>query len=140
MILFDVNVYIQAFRPDASDHERCREWLDEAVNGPSRYGVAPQALSALLRIVTNPRAFAEPSTLDEALGFCDAVLAGPRCVVVHPGERHWGIFRRLCVEANARGNLVPDAWFAALAIEWGCEWVTLDRGFGRYPGLRWRVP
>ncbi|HMR32344.1 MAG TPA: hypothetical protein PKA09_15430, partial [Geminicoccus sp.] len=63
----------------------------------------------------------------------------PHCVTVHPGERHWGIFRRLCLEANARGNLVPDAWFAALAIEWGCEWVTLDRGFGRYPGLRWQA-
>ena len=139
MILCDVNVYIQAFRRDAGDHGRCRAWLDGVVNGPSRYGVSPQALSGLLRIVTNPRVFAEPSGLDEALGFCEAVLAGPHCAVVHPGERHWDIFRRLCVDANARANLVPDAWFAALAIEWGCEWVTLDRGFARFPGLRWRT-
>ena len=31
------------------------------------------------------------------------------------------------------------AWFAALAIEHGCEWVTLDRDFERFPGLRWRL-
>jgi predicted nucleic acid-binding protein len=36
-----------------------------------------------------------------------------------------------------RGNLVPDAWFAALAIEsgCGCEWVTLDRDYIRFAGL-----
>jgi toxin-antitoxin system PIN domain toxin len=137
LILCDVNIYIQAFRPDAGDHARCRAWLDAVVNGPSRYGVSPQALSGLLRIVTNPRAFKQPSPLEEALTFCDAVLGGPHCAVVHPGERHWDIFRRLCRDADARANLVPDAWFAALAIEWGCEWITLDRGFARYPGLRW---
>jgi predicted nucleic acid-binding protein len=33
---------------------------------------------------------------------------------------------------------VTDAWFAALAIEWGCEWITLDRDYGRFPGLKWK--
>jgi predicted nucleic acid-binding protein len=61
-------------------------------------------------------------------------------VVIQPGERHWQIFNRLCIEADARGNLVPDAWFAALAIESGCEWITLDHDFARFPGLKWRVP
>lgn len=139
MILCDVNVYVQAFRSDAGDHARCRAWLDAVVNGPSRYGVSPQALSGLLRIATNPRAFAQPSSLAEALRFCDAVLAGPNCVEVSPGDRHWGIFRQLCVDAAARGNVVPDAWFAALAIEWGCEWITLDRGFSRFAGLQWKL-
>jgi hypothetical protein len=27
-----------------------------------------------------------------------------------------------------------DAWFTALAIERGCEWITDDR----FPHLRWR--
>jgi len=39
-----------------------------------------------------------------------------------------------------RGNRVPDAWFAALAIEGGCEWITTDRDYARFEGLRWRVP
>jgi predicted nucleic acid-binding protein len=46
----------------------------------------------------------------------------------------------LCRRSSARGNLVPDAYLAALAIESGCEWVTLDQGFGRFPELRWRAP
>jgi hypothetical protein len=36
--------------------------------------------------------------------------------------------------------MVTDAWFAALAIEWDCEWITLDRDFARFPGLKWRRP
>jgi predicted nucleic acid-binding protein len=35
---------------------------------------------------------------------------------------------------------VSDAWFAVLATEWGCEWITFDRDYARYPGPRWRRP
>ena len=34
------------------------------------------------------------------------------------------------------GNRIPDAYHAALAIEHGCTWVTLDRGFAAYSVLR----
>ncbi|MCG5051467.1 MAG: PIN domain-containing protein [Myxococcales bacterium] len=54
------------------------------------------------------------------------------------GRRHWDIFSELCLKFRATGNLVPDAYFAALAIESGSEWITSDAGFGRYPNLKWR--
>jgi len=84
--------------------------------------------------------FAEPSRLDEVLSFCQVLLDQPHRIVIQPGERHWDIFARLCTDADARGNLVPGAWFAALAIESGCEWITLDRDFARSRDLRWNVP
>ncbi|HYN61382.1 MAG TPA: PIN domain-containing protein, partial [Rubrivivax sp.] len=56
------------------------------------------------------------------------------------GRRHWAIFRELCVEGGAKGNLVPDAYLAAVAIEAGCEWVTTDSDFSRFKGVRWRQP
>ena len=140
MILPDVNILVHAFRSDSSHHKSCRAWLESAVNGDAHYGMSPQVLSSVIRITTHPRVFVEPSRLDEALRFCDILLAQSHCVVIQPGERHWEIFSRLCTEADARGNLVPDAWFAALAIESGCEWITLDREYARFPGLRWRVP
>jgi len=46
----------------------------------------------------------------------------------------------MCREADVKGNLVPDAFLAALAVEWGAEWITTDRGYGRFPKLRWRTP
>jgi hypothetical protein len=140
VILPDVNILVHAFRSDSSDHKKCRTWLDGVVNGDARYGMAPQVLSGLIRITTHPRVFVKPSSIDEVLRFCNVLLDQSNCVVIQPGERHWEIFSRLCLEADVRGNLVPDAWFAALAIESGCEWITLDRDYARFPGLRWRVP
>ncbi len=140
MILPDINVLLHAFRPDSTEHLRSRDWLDQVVNGDSGYGMAPQVLGGVIRIATHPRVFAQPSTLEETITFCNALLFPPHSVVIRPGVRHWQIFTRLCNEADARGNLVPDAWFAALAIEAGCEWITLDHDFARFPGLKWKTP
>ncbi|MBM3505859.1 MAG: type II toxin-antitoxin system VapC family toxin [Alphaproteobacteria bacterium] len=140
MNLPDVNVLVQAFRSDSNDHSRCHAWLDRTVNGERRFAIAPQVLSGVIRVVTHPKVFARPSAPAEVLKFCDILRGRPNCVLVQPGERHWPIFVRLCREADARGNLVADAWLAALAIEWACEWVTLDRDFARFPGLSWMSP
>jgi uncharacterized protein len=140
MILPDVNVLIYAFRKDVPDHRLCHAWLGGIIAGDARFGLSPLTLSAVVRITTDARIFANPSALDEAFGYCTDLLAQPRCQAVEPGERHFDIFRRLCLDTNTRGRRVTDAWFAALAIEWGCEWITLDRDFARFPGLRWQLP
>jgi uncharacterized protein len=140
MILPDVNVLIYAFRQDVPHHALCRAWLGCVVMSDTRFGVSPLVLSAVVRITTNPRAYRQPSTLEETFRFCNYLREQPHCQLVEPGERHWDIFKKLCIEADTRGSRVADAWLAALAIEWGCEWVTLDRDFARFPGLKWQVP
>ncbi len=140
MILPDVNVLIYAFRKDAESHRRYREWLHDVVNGESAFGLSPQVLSSFVRVSTHPAIFAQPSGLDEALAFCRALMDHPHCQLVQPGGRHWFIFEDLCRRAQASGNVVQDAWFAGLAIENGCEWITTDRDYARFPGLRWRLP
>lgn len=140
MILPDVNVLIYAFRRDVPEHKVCHSWLARVVEGDARFGVSPLALGAVVRVTTNPRAYKVPSPIVEAFGFCDYLLDQPHCQVVEPGDGHWSIFRRLCIETHTRGPRVADAWFAALAIEWGCELITFDRGFARFPGLKWRTP
>jgi toxin-antitoxin system PIN domain toxin len=140
MILPDVNVLIYAFRPDVPEHAVCRPWLDSVVKGDANFGISPLVLAALVRVTTTKRNYPVPSTVESAIGFCGDLLAQPHCQIVEPGERHWDIFKRLCIETNTRGPLVTDAWYAALAIEWGCEWITMDREFARFPGLKWSAP
>ncbi len=140
MMLADVNILVSAFRPDAEHHETCRRWLAEVIRGDAPFAVSPQVLSSVMRIATYRKVFKPPSPLLDVIAFAENLLAQPHARVVIPGERHWPIFRGLCVAADARDNLIPDAWFAALAIEHGCEWVTLDRDYARFPGLRWRTP
>jgi len=140
LILPDVNVLLYAFREDSVDHPRYREWLGGVVNGDEAYGMAPQVLSAVVRIATHPRIYAAPTKLEEALAFARVLLEQPTCTVVQPGTRHFSLFEGLCRRTRATGNLVQDAWLAALAVESGCEWVTTDGDFARFPGLRWRRP
>jgi len=140
VILPDVNVLIYAFRRDAPHHEQCRHWLADVIANDARFGISPLVLNSVIRITTDHRVFKVPSGTDEAFAFCDELLSQAHCQPVEPGERHWSIFRRLCTETGTRGSRVTDAWFAALAIEAGCEWITFDRDFGRFSGLKWRTP
>jgi toxin-antitoxin system PIN domain toxin len=136
VILPDVNVLVYAFRPDAQQHERARVWLNAVIEGDSSFAVSKLVLSAFVRIVTNRKIYSVPTSVDRAFAFCDNLLEQPHCTIVEPGGQHWAIFQRLCIETNTKGNDLTDAWFAALAIEWGCEWVTFDRDFRRFAGLR----
>ncbi len=140
MILADVNVLVYAFRVDSNDHVRYKTWLEDVINGPSAYGVSPQVLASVVRICSHPKIFVQPSGIDELLNFCDELSSQPNARSVIPGERHWSIFGKLCLDAKATGNLVQDAWNAALAIEAGCEWITTDRDYARFHGLNWRGP
>jgi len=140
LILLDVNVLVYGHRSDAPNHDRYREWLEAMVTADAAYGVCDLVLSGFLRVVTHPRVFRQPSPLETALAFTDGVRDRPNCVIVTPGIRHWEIFTRLCRETDAKGNLVADAYLAALAIESGSEWITTDRDYARFAGLHWRHP
>jgi toxin-antitoxin system PIN domain toxin len=136
LILPDVNTLVYALRRDDPKHEVSRVWLEAIIRGDATFALSKMTLSAVVRVATNRRFYPAATTLEDAFGFCDDLMTQPHCQFVEPGERHWDIFRRLCLEAGIRGGDTTDAWYAALAIEWGCEWVTFDRDFLRFPGLR----
>lgn len=136
----DVNVLVNAYDIRAPNHDAFRSWLEEALIGGERLGVSELVLSGFVRIVTNPKIHVVPTSIDLALSFAATVLEAPAATPIRPGARHWAIFDGLCRATGARGNVVPDAYHAALAIEHNATWVTADRGFSRFPGLRWEHP
>jgi uncharacterized protein len=139
VLLADVNVFVYAYRPDHPQHPAASRWLSERLTGDERFGVSELVVSGFVRVVTNRRIYDEPANPEAALAFCERLLAAPSVTSVRPGPDHFGIFTRLCREVGARANIVPDAYHAALAIEHGATWVTSDRGFARFPGLRWQT-
>ena len=140
MILTDVNVLVYAHRADAPEHAHYREWLERMVNRPAPFGVPSLVCSGFLRIMTHPRVFDPPTTLPMALSQIENLRSRPNHVVIEPGPRHWRIFADLCSTGNAKGNLIADAYLAAIAVETGCRWATTDRDFARFPGLDWFHP
>ncbi|MCO5991776.1 type II toxin-antitoxin system VapC family toxin [Actinoallomurus rhizosphaericola] len=140
MRLVDVNVLVYAHRPDMADHEQYRGWLFEMMDGPEPFAVSDLVLSGFVRVVTNRRIYKDPTPLTTALAAVSTLRNRSNCVPLVPGPRNWAIFTELCEKTGANGNDVADAYHAALAIEHGCEFITTDKGFSRFPGLRWRHP
>ena len=140
MILTDVNVLVYAHREDTPGHSAYRKWLEEIINNDQAYGFSDLVLSSFLRVVTHPRIFNPPSSLASGLAFVQEIRSQPNAIPITPGLRHWDIFKNLCETSGVKGNLVPDAYLAALAIESGSDWITTDRDYSRFPGLKWRHP
>ena len=136
MRLLDVNILVHAHREDSERHLEIKEWLESALIEPEGVAVSELVVSGCLRVITHPKVFKQPTPLLRALEFMESLRGLEGVKILAPGEKHWAIFTGLCRDGDARGNLVPDAYHAALAIETGCEWVTLDRGFARFQGLR----
>jgi toxin-antitoxin system PIN domain toxin len=136
--LLDVNILVAAHRADSPDHPEVASFLQERVEGERTFGVPEMAFSSLVRIVTQP-AFKPPSTTAQAFDFCAAVMRSSRCLVVRPTQNHWTIFEQICRAGPIRGKLVADAYLAAFALDRDDEWVTTDRDFEKFPGLRWRL-
>lgn len=136
MILPDVNILVHAFREDSPHFARCSRWLEDVVNGRDDLGLSEMVLLGVIRIVTNPRVFVKSTAPPDALQFIRGLREAPRArrVAATPGT--WTAFADLVSgDARIRGNLVPDAWLAALALSHGAQLATADRGFARYPGL-----
>jgi len=140
MKLLDVNVLVYAHREDAPRHSDYRNWLQQLLSGPEPFGVADLVLSGFLRIVTHPGIFDPPTDPELALRFVQTIREAAEPVLIGPGPGHWSIFTRLVRESGCRGNLIPDAFLAAIAIESGCTWITTDRYYSRFNGLDWRHP
>lgn len=140
MLIADVNTFIYAHRTESERHHEYRSWLEGSLTSLEPFGVSELVLSAFVRIVTHRRIYREPTPVPDALAFCEAILSAPSVVPVRPGPRQWPIFTQLCRTVGARGNVVPDAFLAAMALELGATWVTTDRGFTRFSGLRVEHP
>lgn len=135
MYLFDVNIYVHMHRKDSEHHERVFDFALSVLRGNRSFGYSPLALSGFMRIVTHPKIFKNPTDFSTAAAFTESITSHPLAVQIIPGPAHWHIFRHLCYELKPEGNFYPDVFFAALAIDSGCTWLTCDQDYKRFVGL-----
>ena len=141
MILPDVNVLIYAFHEQADQHQVYAGWLNNARYQGEELLFPDSVLLGFLRIVTSPRIYDLPAPIDQALAFASALRRGRRARVVEDLGSVWSAFDRLVArDRQIKGNLVPDAYIAAVAISHKARVATRDRGFSRFSGLSWFDP
>jgi toxin-antitoxin system PIN domain toxin len=140
VIAIDANILVYAHVDSLPQHEAAHAWLDQQLNGTGPVGLPWPSVLAFLRLVTNPRVFAQPEPMVDAWGQARAWLACDTVWIPQPTERHAEILGRFLTLPAVRGNLVPDAHLAALALEHGLTLCSTDGDFARFPGLRWLNP
>lgn len=139
MILVDANLLVYAHVVDMPQHSAAKAWLDGQLSGTARVGLPWVSLTAFMRLVTNPRIFPRPALAADAFAVVQAWLAVPTCWVPSPQDRHAEVLGTL-LAPDVRGDLIPDAHLAALAIEHGLTLASCDGDFARFSGLKWENP
>lgn len=138
MILWDVNLWVYAFRSDSPLHRIAHAELERGSRSGDAYLFCPLVAASFLRLVTNPRIFVRPSGIEEAWAFADALESRERAVRADLDPMTYGVLKHVCLIAKTAGNRVPDALLASIAIRHGATFVTADREFGRFEGLACR--
>ena len=137
MIAVDTNVLIHAHRGESAWHEAARARLVGLAEGPARWGLLVFCVAEFMRVVTHGRVFNPPSSVSQAAGFIENLVAAPTCELVRPGTEFLDLLMETARQSDARGNLMFDVQIAALCQEHGIDTVlTNDRDFERFDGLR----
>jgi uncharacterized protein len=141
VILADVNVLVCAFDEDTHLHEIYRTWLTESLSGAQPFALVDSVLAGFVRVVTSSRIYERPTRTPDALDFVDALIRSQSSTWINSNESAWRTLSEFVdQDAGIRGNRIPDAYLAALAIANGAQLATADRGFSRYRGLTWFDP
>ena len=136
----DVNLVVYLARSDLPFHLQAVEWFEKRFSTGERIFLFELVLSSAMRILSNRRVFKEPMPSEKVIDFIEALVGQPEVVIVRGGENHWKIFIDLCKKMKAKGDTIPDLYFAALALEKGLMWYSTDRDFAKIPLFQWQHP
>ena len=138
---FDANVLLYASDETSGFHEQARAFLDRVASSDDLVYLFWPTVMAYLRIATHPAIFEEPLRPADAIPNIERLLALPHVQTAGEHDRFWASYLQVAGEADARGNLVPDAHLVALMVENGVRTIwTHDRDYRRFPAVKTRDP
>jgi toxin-antitoxin system PIN domain toxin len=141
VIALDTNILVYARREEAPFHREARRLVTKLAEGETPWALPWPCVYEFLRVVTHHRVFQPPTPLESAIEDLVSLLDSPSLSLLGEGPSHVGHFRDTVLAGEATGNLVHDAHIAALLREHGVrEFLTVDRDFARFPGLKVRNP
>lgn len=139
-MLLDANLLLYATDSKSPFHGPAKSWLLEQLNGSRRVGLPWQSLGAFLRLATHPRVSAHPLSAVEAWRTVSTWLQSSVAWIPGAGSEHPVLLGELIERHDVRGNLVPDAQLAALALEHGLTVYSADTDFARFTEVSWVNP
>jgi len=141
VIAVDTNLLIYAHRAEFPDHDRALEIVRGLATSSIGWGIPWPCLGEFASVVTNPRTFGRPSTIEEAVIQLDVWVHAPAVRLLGERVDTWFHLRELLIESRVTRSGVHDARIAAICLDHGVsELWTADRDFSKFPRLRTRNP
>jgi toxin-antitoxin system PIN domain toxin len=137
MIAVDTNLLVYAHREDSAFHAGAKAAVQALRRQPAPWAIPWPCLHEFIAIVTHPGIYKPASSLAEALGFVDALLACPRLELLAENPGYFEKLRAIATAAKLRGPRIHDARIAALCLNHGVsELWSADRDFSLFPQLK----
>jgi toxin-antitoxin system PIN domain toxin len=141
LIALDTQILVYAHRSSSSFHLEASRIVEQLVQGGISWALPWPVAHEFLGVVTHPRLFKPPSTLEEAFGFLDSLLNAPGCRPISEGPAHLESLKEIAYAGKIAGPAIHDARIAALCLAHGVkELWSADRDFSRMKGLKVRNP
>lgn len=141
MIGVDTNILVYAHRRDAVFHDAALETIRGLAEGVATWAIPWPCIHEFLAIVTHPRIYDPPTSIDGALDQVDAWLESPSIALLSESGSYWRTLREFVESGSIDGPRIHDARVAALCLVHGVrELWTADRDFSRFPALTTRNP
>jgi toxin-antitoxin system PIN domain toxin len=137
----DANVLLYASDESSSYHPKARAFLAQVATSDDLVYLFWPTVMGYLRVATHPAIFDRPLPPADAVANIEQLLGLPHVQTAGEQDRFWSFYRHTTDEADARGNLVPDAHLVALMVENGVRTIwTHDRDYRRFSGIEARDP
>jgi len=140
MRLIDTDVLVVAVNEGDERHEGAKTYLERVLNSGEGVLIAPASIVGFVRTITKRIAGLPGLSTGLAFELADEWLRRSTVQIPTPDARHFSRVRELLDAAGAGGRHVDDAHLAALALRYGATIVSFDRGFARFPGIKWEHP
>ena len=141
MIAVDSNLLVYAHRRDSPWHQAAAEVVRELAEGPAPWAIPWPCVHEFFAVVTHPRIYRPPSTIEQAIAQAEAWLGSPSLQLLAESAGYWRVVAPLLAAGRVAGPLVHDGRVAAVCLHHGVrELWSADRDFSRFPGLRVRNP
>jgi uncharacterized protein len=141
MIAVDTNLLVYAHREDSEFHAAAKESVESLRHQPNAWAIPWPCIHEFIGIATHPGIYKPASTLSEALGFVDSLLASPQLQLLAESPGYFERLREISVAARLKGPRIHDARIAALCLHHGVrELWSADRDFSAFPQLKVRNP
>ena len=116
MIAADTNILVYAHRSDSPWHETAQSCIQSLAEGRASWGIPWPCVHEFLSIVTHPRIYDPPSSVEAAIGQIDAWLESPIAELLSESDTHWIILREQLRIGKIQGPMVHDARVASICI------------------------